>query len=344
MALLLGLCVLLLAGTCSAEGGEGPALVEEFTERRDFRGFVRRDMAERAAQLAAELAAYEHASRQLAKEPDLHFANAGAGLLFNGESTVSGLARMLFSTLPAGRGGVEGFPPNMRAVARVRLAAPEQTRAALLQALQRQDVLDIYAHLLEAERALLKQYDAVAEGLLPLRPAPEGGKEKVHLLQSILNEMRALELFTSLLPLYDQHWSLPGKTREELARAERLAPDNPLILTALAEVLLQLDRPVQAFDAVSRALAREPGYARAHDVKGAVLLRQRLPSLAAEAFGQAISLSPNTVSYYTHRASAYLVLEEEDAMCADFQKVCSLGNCEGLQWAREHERCREVAQ
>ena len=312
---------------------------EEFIARRDFRGFVQRHMAERVARTAAELTAMDHAIRLLAKEPDLHFANDADVGGVPTPPPLDGLARMLFA-VPLAASGMQGFPPNVHAVVHVRLVPPEDLRNALHEALSRPDMLELYGQVLSSQRALVSRYDALADQLLARHPMDGGGREESLILQSIINEIAALDIYVSTLPLYEQYWDAPQKAQTEMQKAHDLAPKNPLILTSLAEVLLQLDRAPAAMEHVGDALRVSPEFARAHDVKGAILLRQRLPALAAESFGKAVALSPRNPAYHVHRASAYLVLEEEAGMCADFQIACALGDCEGLQWAKSAGKCR----
>jgi tetratricopeptide (TPR) repeat protein len=319
-----------LPALCAPETPPDTVMVE----RRPFRGFVRRDMAERTAKLAANLAAWEQAARLLAKEPDLHFINADNIT----PPPLDGLARMLFSTRIEAL-GMEGFPPHQQAIVKVSLVPPENLRKSLLDALPRQDLLELYAQVTAAQRSLLERYDHLSARLLPLNPATDGGQEENHRLKSIVNELIALDLYIELLPEYNHNWAAPEKAQPQLMKAERLAPNNPLILTALAEIFLQMDRPVSALEYVERALNQTPDFARGHDVKGAILLRKRLPSLAAESFGKAIASAPRNPVYYMHRASAYLVLEEENGMCRDFKSACGLGDCDGLQWAKSVGRC-----
>jgi tetratricopeptide (TPR) repeat protein len=183
----------------------------------------------------------------------------------------------------------------------------------------------------------------LAADLLNRRPFDQGGQEQAHLLQNVVNEMSALEIFAAVVPQYGKRWEDPANAELALARALRLAPENHLLLTAAAESELQMDRPVKALELVSQALARAPEYAKAHDIKGTVLLRQRLPSLAVESFSRAGVLSPRNPDYLRHRASAYLVLEEQALMCADLKDACGLGECGELKWAQGAGLCAEGA-
>ncbi|MDL2317340.1 hypothetical protein LJC59_09805 [Desulfovibrio sp. OttesenSCG-928-A18] len=256
-----------------------------------------------------------------------------------GPLSLDGMALMLFRTEDAAI-GVEGFPPDVQAVVYLRLIPPDNLRASLRQVLLRPDLLELHGQVMAGQRFLLMRYDSIASELLPLAPGrTAGGKETLAHLQGVINEMLAMDIYARFLASYDDRWQHPQESLTRLRKANSLAPMNPLVLTALAEVQLQLDRPVQAMDHIGQAIAIAPDIARAHDVKGAVLLRQRLPALAAKAFGEAITLSPRNPAYHLHRGAAHLVLEEEELMCADFAAACALGECEEMQWAREQGRC-----
>lgn len=322
---------------------------DEFTGRRDFRGLVRRDMAFTAAELAAEITAYEHAVRLLGKEPDLHFAISPPSsksplpkpqnaVYTSGRLPLEGIAGLMYAVRTEGK-TTEGFPPNITAVVHARLLMPENLRKALQEILARPEMVRIYNALLVNKRALLQRYDLLAAPLLPLRPSDEGGMDLQYELQSVCNEISGLKIYEALLPTYELHWKNPEAAYTKLESAEKLAPKNPLVLTAIAEALLQLDRPLPALERVTEALKLSAELPRAHDVRGAILLRQRLPVLAAESFTKAIELSPDISAYYMHRASAYLILEQEADMCQDFKTACGMGECEGLQWALDTGKC-----
>ena len=338
--LVLPVLFFLAASLCSgpvAAYAEEAGHNEAFVTSREFRGLIRRDMAEYAARTAAEIMAMEQAARILVQEPDLQFANGAASQ--PSPLSLDGLARMVFAT-PLEDSKIQGFPPHVQAVVHVRLEAPKNLRNTLHIALTQRDMLEIYGQVLALQRSLVERYDVLATKILPLSPTEEGGKEEAHALQSVVNELKAMNILLSLMHQYSRAWDEPQKVQEELRKAHALAPANPLLLTALAELFLRLDRAPAAMEYVGEALRKNPGFARAHDVKGTILLRQSLPVLAAESFGKAIELAPDNAAYRVHRASAYLVLEEETEMCADFQAACGLGDCEGLEWAKNSAKCR----
>lgn len=308
---------------------------DTFTEARYFQGLVRRDMAERVAVAAAEQQALKSAVRELAKHPDLQFIHEG-----NASSVppLEGLAAKLYGTEVLVL-GIQGFPPNVQTFAELRLIRPENLRNDLRLALHQQEALELYALAFAREARLITGYDELARELLPLPPHAGSGQEIFFALQGIVRDLDALTLFKEALKDYGKSWSKPVEAHSMLSRAHGMAQSDPLIRVALAEVLLQMNRPAEAMEHASLAVKSEPGFARAHDAKGMVFLRQFLPSLAAASFSTAILLEPQNAGYYAHRAAAYLIQEETEKMCADFQSACSLGNCEGLQRAQRSGRC-----
>jgi tetratricopeptide (TPR) repeat protein len=251
---------------------------------------------------------------------------------------LDGLAKTLYS-VRVRQVGLEGFPPAVQARAVVELIPPKDMRAALQAALGDFDLVEINDQAQRYRRRLLDRYDTLAAELLPGKTAPEGTALPAS-LENVVDAMRAMDMFLELLPDFDGRWSHPGTSRAAVERALRLAPDNPLLLVALAEIMLQLNRPGQALTLSTEALEAAPDYARAHNARGTALLARHLPALAVEAFGKAIALSPRNKNYYLHRASASMALLDEAGMCGDFTRACVMGDCQALEWAKGIGKCR----
>jgi tetratricopeptide (TPR) repeat protein len=326
----------LLLPLAAARGAEdGCAGVRgEFTASRGFSGSVRRAQAESAALAAALLSAYEYAGHMLSAEYVPDFPDAAARLGVPGEALFEGLACALF---PARRleARVDGFPPNLRVTVGVVLGDPGASTPA--EALKDADRLESGRRMVVRLRAELARYDVAADKLLGRRPdTPEDG-EATRALRWAAERMKALEILRDILSRCGQED--PHRLDEELAEALRLAPDDPLLLTLSAGNRLLLDSPAGALEQADAALVLAPDFARAHDTRGVALMRQGLPSLAADAFGRASALAPDNPAYLVHRASACFVLKEKKGMCADFRAACSLGDCEGLTWALDAGEC-----
>jgi tetratricopeptide (TPR) repeat protein len=323
----LGLCLLLALLLVPQAAAE-----DLFLQARPFRGLVRRDTAEKMAVAAARHMAVQAAMRLLVREPDLSFEAGGASL------PLEGLAGRIYATEVIAL-GVQGFPPHMQATAEVRLIPPKPLREALIEALRDPKSLELSALLLARRADLLAGCDLLAGGILPLNPRAGEGLEDSSLLQSLARNLEALDVYDQALRRHGAGWRHPDKALEALARANDLAPDDPLILLALAEVSLRLDRPAEAMEYAAKAASLAPDLPQTHDLTGTILLRQGLPALAAGAFSRAVALAPGQAGYLIHRASAHLILEQTEAFCADSRAACALGDCGEYQWARATEKC-----
>jgi tetratricopeptide (TPR) repeat protein len=332
-----GICAsvfLVLFWCCAAWAA--PAVYES---RRPFQGLIRHDMAERAARAAADLDAMRHAMRILAREPALRFANSMVKEVRQEPPNLAGMARLLFSTRFLGA-EAKGFPTAMEAAVRVTLVPPDEPLPyAVAAALAQPGLLALCSQAVSRQEALLAQYDAQSVPLLALPPATGGKRLDLLALEHTINGLQSIERYLSLLPLRRQMWENPLETREKLEQAHECDPQSPFVLVALAEVCLQIDRPAEALDHAVAAIRLTPDLYPAHDVKGAILLRQRLPILASGAFNDAISLAPRNPELYVHRAAAYLAQETLPDMCADFRSACALGDCSGYQWAKASDKC-----
>ena len=329
--------VLLLCLACPL-GWATPACAQEFIGTRPFRGLVRQDLASGAARAAVTIYATEQAMRELAQHPDMQFASASRYTAPLGAQELAGLVRMLY-TISTTKTEVEGFPPEMHAMVQVGIAPKADFRARLYYAMTHREHLGIYSRIHEQQQQLLEAYDALAPTLLRISQDAMTGKEKLLALQSLVQRLAALEKFEALLPSLTDRWETPAEAQIRLQTFLKVDPQNPLYLTALAETLIQLDRPAEAQAYAAEAVTQQPDYARAHDIYGTILLRRRLPALAAKAFGEAIALAPALAEYRLHRAAAFLVQEEIDGMCQDLHTACVYGQCEQYEWARDIGKC-----
>ncbi|MDR1360549.1 MAG: tetratricopeptide repeat protein [Deltaproteobacteria bacterium] len=303
-----------------------------FLQDRPFRGLVRRDAAEKIAAAAARQMAVQAAMRLMVRAPGLRFAFSGPPL------PLEGLADEIYATETVAL-GLEGFPPNMRATAAVRLIPPQSLREALIRALRDPESLELRALLLARRAELIAGCDLLAGRLLSLNPHAGEGDPDSALLLSLIRNLEALDIYDQALRRHGAGWRRPDEALKALGRAGDLAPDDPLILLALAGVLLRLDQPAESREYAAKAGTLAPDLPQAQDLLGTILLRQGLPVLAADAFSRAVELAPGKPAYLTHRAFAHLILEQTEAFCADFRAACALGDCEGYSWARAARKC-----
>ena len=305
---------------------------------RPFMGLVRRDLAKDAAHVAALLAVVEAASRKLAATPDMQFIARQYQETPLRVPPLEGLALQLFTTRIVAE-GAQGVPPNLEAVVELAFAQVPELRERLTSALEQPEISVLYSLVVQRLRSHLQTYDEKAPAALAIMASEFAAQERFLAVQRAVRGMRGTLLYLELLPRLGTTWENPEATGVALQKAATLDPANPLILVAQAELALQAGKSSEAQRLAADALAVLPKFARAHDVKGAALLAQRLPALAVAAFGQAIANAPYYAPYFMHRASANLVQEEIEAMCADLHAACALRDCEGLEWARTIGKC-----
>ena len=305
---------------------------------RPFMGLVRRDLAKDAAHVAALLAVVDAASRKLAATPDMQFIARQYQETPLRVPPLEGLALQLFITSVVAE-GAQGVPPNLEAVVELAFTQVPNLRERLTSALEQPEISVLYSFVVQRLRSHLQTYDEKAPAALAIMASEFAGQERLLAVQRAVRGMRGTLLYLELLPRLGTTWENPDATGMALQKAALLDPDNPLILVAQAELALQAGKSSEAQRLAADALAVLPKFARAHDVKGAALLAQRLPALAVAAFGQAIANAPYYAPYFMHRASANLVQEEIEAMCTDLHAACALRDCEGLEWARTIGKC-----
>lgn len=311
-----------------AWGGEAVA-------SREYGPNIKKDYAVVAARAAASLEALEKSMRTLAQSKIIRFAGANDGTVSflppNFEGLVRYLNKLSLEELPAENNEIK----EVRILAKVEFINPE-LNLALVEALKKPDLMDRYGALNNIQAKALKDYDIIASALLE-RDDPTGFSHKQ--LAKAVSALKAVEMVEEILLNYQGVWLAPEKEAKKLEEAMVQGPDNPLILGSLAELYIQQGKSHEARELVDKALELGPFYPFLHDIKGVILLRQHLPALAADAFTETIKLSPKNPMYRMHRASAYLVQGDQDAMCKDFRTACVLGDCTGYQWAREGKRC-----
>lgn len=151
--------------------------------------------------------------------------------------------------------------------------------------------------------------------------------------------LSVLHHYQTLLRQYTTQWANPEATYTQLLTLAQKSPDNPLVQGAIAEVLLQLNKPHEAQLYSDRALANKAHYAYLYDTRGAIFLQLKLPTLATQDFTKAIAIDGHNPLFYLHRADSYLPRNKTAAMCEDFNQACVLGDCSSYQWAFEQQLC-----
>ena len=302
--------------------------------QRNFAGTLTYAQMENVTEAAAVLALFDRVMRELAHHPDVRFAGENDGSASFTPPNLEGLARFLYGTRRVdsqfGRTGTtEHITVTVEAVQQ-----HDNLRTAIVQGLRQPGLLERYASAASLQQAQLRVFDEFS--------TPTAGATSFQVdaeLSRAANSLLATSGYLALLPEFGGFWQFPKKNMEKMKALAEISPGNPLVLSARAELFMQMDKAREAAEAVDAALMALPGQPFLHDIKGITALRQHMPALAAASFGTAIDHAPKNAAYLLHRASAYLVQGNAPAMCADFRAACAAGDCSGYQWARERGQC-----
>ncbi|KVG10218.1 tetratricopeptide repeat protein [Burkholderia vietnamiensis] len=100
----------------------------------------------------------------------------------------------------------------------------------------------------------------------------------------------------------------PSRAEPQIARSMRFGLDQPWNFTNHAVALTGIGRHRDALDAAAQALARDPGHARAHAVRGDALLALGRHAEALGAYDLALLREPGRVATWVRRGEALRVL------------------------------------
>ncbi len=151
--------------------------------------------------------------------------------------------------------------------------------------------------------------------------------------------LAALWIYDTALQNFNENWQDPHTVEALMREALSHAPDLPALWACLGEAQLQLDHPQSAIESLDKALTQQPTRARALYIRALAYLRLQQPSLAEVDLNAALQIYPQTPSWLRARGVAHMMLENYAPMCQDFEAACALGDCEGLQNAREQSYC-----
>ncbi|MGD2030341.1 MAG: tetratricopeptide repeat protein, partial [Desulfobacterales bacterium] len=100
------------------------------------------------------------------------------------------------------------------------------------------------------------------------------------------------------------------------------------------------DDHMKALDLLNKALELDPNDAINYNNRGVARYKLGQYQQAIKDFNRAIHLDPNDLYAYNNRGNAFYELGKTKRACNDWRKACYLGNCEGLNWAKEKGFCK----
>jgi Flp pilus assembly protein TadD len=100
-----------------------------------------------------------------------------------------------------------------------------------------------------------------------------------------------------------------------------------------------LNQLQKAFADYNQAIRIKPNYVEAYNNRGNIYYDLKKYQLAIKDYKKSISLKPNYRLAYLNRGLAYHKLKQNNLACMDLKKACQLGDCKGLNWAKQNKIC-----
>jgi tetratricopeptide (TPR) repeat protein len=130
------------------------------------------------------------------------------------------------------------------------------------------------------------------------------------------------------------------KAIEYLTEAIRLQPDFANAYGARGNAYGNQRQYQLALEDYNKAILLKPDKSVFFNNRGNVYKDLNKYPLAIEDYNQAIRLKPDNAEAYHNRGNAYFIQGNKSLGCSDAQKVCELGNCQLLEWAKDKKYCR----
>jgi Flp pilus assembly protein TadD len=100
-----------------------------------------------------------------------------------------------------------------------------------------------------------------------------------------------------------------------------------------------LNQLQKAFADYNQAIRLKKNYVQAYNNRGNIYYDLKKYKLAVNDYNKSISLKPDYRMAYLNRGLAYHQLKNRTLACKDLQKACQLGDCDGLNWAKQNRTC-----
>jgi tetratricopeptide (TPR) repeat protein len=151
----------------------------------------------------------------------------------------------------------------------------------------------------------------------------------------------AIDLYNNALSLCEgSKCTESPKAIEYLTEAIRLQPDFANAYGARGNAYANQSQYQLALEDYDKAILLKPDKAVFFNNRGNVYKDLNKYQLAIEDYNQAIRLKPDNAEAYHNRGNAYFIQGNKSLGCSDAQKVCELGNCQLLEWAKDKKYCR----
>jgi len=101
-----------------------------------------------------------------------------------------------------------------------------------------------------------------------------------------------------------------------------------------------LRRYRQAVQDYTRAIELNAGHEKAYNNRGNAYYEIAEYQLALSDLNRSLQLKPDYSKAHLNRGLVYYQLDKNDMACVDFQAACSMGECDGKNWAEKNGICQ----
>ena len=135
-------------------------------------------------------------------------------------------------------------------------------------------------------------------------------------------------------------YSNPSKAISYLGRSIQMDPKSADAYNNRGNAYRNLKQYPKALQDYNKAIQLNPNFAKAYNNRGNIYYDQRNFQQAISNYNKSISLNPNYSLGYLNRGLAYQQLKKSSLACKDLQKACQLGDCDGINWAKQNNMCK----
>ena len=96
----------------------------------------------------------------------------------------------------------------------------------------------------------------------------------------------------------------------------------------------------KALNDYDKAISLSPEFVKAYSNRGNIYYDQKKYQMAIKDYNKTISLNPSYRMAYLNRGLAYHQLKKNNLACTDLKKACQLGDCDGINWAKQRGICK----
>ena len=138
----------------------------------------------------------------------------------------------------------------------------------------------------------------------------------------------------------DGKFTNPKKAADYLGKAIQKNPDFPQAYNNRANAYRELKYYDRAINDYNAAIRLNPDFDKAYSNRGNVYFDQKNYPQAVRDYTKSISLNPAYKLAYLNRGLAYQKMNQPHQACPDFKRACELGDCDGINWAKQNNFCK----